>query len=116
MTTIDLRHLANSEVEKIIFTGEKDGKEYTLYMKKTVGMTLALQEYRDGFLKSRDVNNLSVAEKMTLNMLVVTAWIKGFYPSIDFDWVCDNLSEDVSMKLMTKASELFFPKTETEKP
>lgn len=117
MAITDLRHLANHDYNVVKFIGEKDGKTYSLPEKMTVGMSINFQMDMDD---NRDrIDELKPIEKnLEISYLLITRWIKTFYPEITLEWVRENiLSESVMTVLVQKATDLFYPKqAETPAP
>lgn len=117
MAIIDLRHLVQPECDTVKFVGSEDKQEYELPVRKTVGMTLTLQQYMNDFAKVKPPSEYDAADSVELGYFMLTAWIRAHYPDKTVEWVKLNVCEDLFTELMTLANEMFFPKvTETGMP
>lgn len=117
MAIIDLRHLVEPECDIIKFTGSEDKQEYSLPVKKTVGMSLMLTQYFADFNKSENPDMPDVNKNIELNYLMIAAWIRGVYPDLTVEWVKNNISNDLFIELVKLLEPVFFPKmTETGTP
>jgi hypothetical protein len=110
MGIIDLRHIVEPEYDTVKFKGAKDGKDYTLPVKKTIIMSLKASEDVKPLLDNRD--NMEAYEfNYEIGFIYLARWIKTYYPDIDLRWVKENITnEEVASQLITLVTEMFFPK------
>ena len=117
MAIIDLRSLVKPECDVVEFIGDADRLEYSLPIKKTIGMTLMLQNYLNDFGKDRDLTNNLVSDNIEVSFFTLYCWIKAYYSEMTLEWVKKNVDEELFVELMKIANDLFFPKTtEQAKP
>lgn len=111
MAIIDLKHLVPQDCDTVLFIGADDGKEYKLPVRKTVGMVLILQQYISEAERSKTSDDFGVFETLRLKLFMLTAWVKGYYPDVDIDWIKRNIVlEELFIKLVEIADNIFFPK------
>jgi len=117
MKIIDLRHIVEPEVDIVKFKGAKDGKEYSLPVKKTIIMSLQASEDVKPLLDKRD-EMASYEFNYEIGFIYLTRWIKTHYPDKDLKWVKENIiNEEVASQLINLVTEMFFPKPkETVQP
>ena len=117
MKIIDLRHIVEPEVDIVKFKGAKDGKEYSLPVKKTIIMSLQASEDVKPLLDKRD-EMASYEFNYEIGFIYLTRWIKTHYPDKDLKWVKENVTnEEVASQLINLVTEMFFPKPmETVQP
>lgn len=117
MAIIDLRNLVDPEFDTIDLKGSVDKKEYSIPVKKTMGMSLMMTQYFSDYMKSKDQDESDYITNLELNYRMVTSWIRGYYPDKSVEWVKVNISDDLLIQLIKYLEPLFFPKqTETVKP
>lgn len=109
MATIDLRHLVEPEAKNILIKGSSDGIEYLVPLKKTVAGSLMLNQYFIDFNKTRDPEMPDFLINIELNYMMVTAWIRGFFPKLDIEWVKANVSVELFTELVRLLEPVFFP-------
>lgn len=111
MAIIDLRHLVTPECDTVKFIGAEDGQEYSLPVRKTIGMTLMLQQYMLEFNSGKSPEKFSASDGVEMSYYTLASWIRGFYPDVTVEWVKKNIvNEDLFIELMKKANDLFYPK------
>ena len=117
MKIIDLRHIVEPEVDIVKFKGAKDGKDYSLPVKKTIIMSLQASEDVKSLLDKRD-EMASYEFNYEIGFIYLTRWIKTHYPDKDLKWAKENItSEEVASQLINLVTEMFFPKPkETVQP
>jgi len=117
MKIIDLRHIVEPEVDVVKFKGAKDGKDYSLPVKKTIIMSLQASEDVKTLLDKRD-EMASYEFNYEIGFIYLTRWIKTHYPDKDLKWVKENIiNEEVASQLINLVTEMFFPKPkETVQP
>jgi hypothetical protein len=117
MKIIDLRHIVEPEVDIVKFKGAKDGKEYSLPVKKTIIMSLQASEDVKPLLDKRD-EMASYEFNYEIGFIYLTRWIKTHYPDKNLQWVKENITnEEVASQLINLVTEMFFPKPkETVQP
>ena len=117
MKIIDLRHIVEPEVDVVKFKGAKDGKDYSLPVKKTIIMSLQASEDVKSLLDKRD-EMASYEFNYEIGFIYLTRWIKTHYPDKDLKWVKENVTnEEVASQLINLVTEMFFPKPkETVQP
>lgn len=117
MAIIDLRNLVDPEYDTIQIKGSVDKKEYTLPVKKTMGMGLIMIQYFSDYMKSKSPDEPDYLTNLELNYRMVTSWLRGFYPELSVEWVKNNINDKLFLKLVEHLEPLFFPKqTETGTP
>jgi hypothetical protein len=117
MAIIDLRNLVETEHDTVKFIGAKDGKEYSLPVKKTIKMSLQASEDVKPLFDKRD--EMEAYEfNFELGFVYLTRWIKTYYPDKDLKWVKENITnEELASQLINLVTEMFFPKPkETVQP
>jgi len=117
MKIIDLRHIVEPDVDVVKFKGAKDGKDYSLPVKKTIIMSLQASEDVKTLLGKRD-EMASYEFNYEVGFIYLTRWIKTHYPDKDLKWVKENITnEEVASQLINLVTEMFFPKPkETVQP
>ena len=117
MAIIDHRHLVEPEYDTELITGSIDKKEYTLPVKKSMGMSLMMSQYFSDYMKTKQPDEPDYITNIELNYRMVTAWMRAYYPELSVEWVKENICEKLFLILVQKLEPLFFPKaTETVTP
>jgi hypothetical protein len=117
MAIIDLRHLIAPECDTVEFVGSIDKLEYKIPLRQTVGMSIMLNQYFMDYNKSKNIDTPDWEANLELNYMLVTSWIRGYYPEICLEWVKNNVSNDLFKELVKLLEPLFFPKqTATVQP
>jgi hypothetical protein len=110
MAIIDLRHLVEPEYDIVKFIGSEDKQEYSIPVKKTVGMSLMLNQYFSDFNKSCDPDMPDAVKNIEFNYFMITTWVRGFYPDLTVEWVKSNIPEVLFIELVRLLEPIFFPK------
>ena len=117
MAIIDLRHLVDKEFDVIQFTGSVDKIDYEIPVKKTIGMSLMMSQYFLDYNKNLNTEIPDYQKNIELNYLMVTAWVRGYFPELSVEWVKNNICDELFRELVKLLEPLFFPKqAEPEKP
>lgn len=112
MAIIDLRHLIEPEFDTVQIIGSIDKKEYNVPVKRTIGMSLTMNQYFSDYMKSKQADEAEYLTNIELNYRMVAAWMRGFYPELSVDWVKSNICDLLFTELVKILEPLFFPKTE----
>lgn len=117
MAIIDLRHLIEPEYDTVTIIGSDDKKEYSIPIKKNMGISLMMTQYFSDYMKNKIPDEPDAITNIELNYRMVTALIRGYYPELSLEWVKLNICEELFVELVRMIEPLFFPKqTETGQP
>lgn len=110
MAIIDLRHLIEPEFDTIIITGDQDGKDYRLPVKKTIKASLQAQ-YDINKLNDNKENMSEIDYNLEAGYIYITAWIRSYYPELSLQWVKDNITNEMILsELISRVTNMYFPK------